>query len=1235
MNSPGLQAFIYQDKNLLPDAAITAVISPSAKTPLVYPVTKQGTGNLRVQGSYEGAEDALIDLKIVDTAFTAPIVSSPIFKGAGTGKIKDIAASGIEAQKITLTCMSTGVSTQNATCEIEGVQFQAKAAGAAGNAITISIDNSELVFTLQTYSTLKDLKEGDTGLIGQEWDYDTKSILGEIIPDTAHRIAFGADRLHIYRQYKKFEDGIYKYYFVQPIKYAVPAGSKVYFVTEGRTVTVSDGVTDEVYEDIITIADLWAAVLALPSVLIEPVNGSIDTSMTPDSPAVRELAVMTDAYALPSYAGDNSSQYAGKLDSVQVGDQTLTQLISAECIDNTFLGQELWELKGSSSGSLGLAKSGELNQLGVAAFTIPQVFPKDWGTVIREDWSFKPTYMTREEGVTPPPICFAMKLGIKSVPQEFKLIYTSKPESCACPAVTFNDAYLGFQEEGGEIGMAYTIPNLRYWLTSVKNSMAERFIFAEPYESESLATSFLATFKKYEAIFAELGDRLNNLTEDDAGDLEDMLADFKKLVNSIFVLFSGAGVGGQWAASSPLTGVGFVTPTTPNGYIYQVVGTSGTTGETEPTWPEVLGDTVTDGTFTWRCYATTPAWDDEIAVTAGRYYQPVTPNGFWYLCLNDGTTGTTEPTWPELANAYVISGTARFLCVNPMVSVAMYVRWDGESWVYSFETVYLSGMTNLTSDCDLIYDTVLYRKIVDACLLYETTYGLKKNTVNLTGDVPYTQGEGDFYWKFEGGLKQYLPAYTDIPYYSIVNECGCGNVYINTKEFGLNISVPCGGTLMEGDTITVTIGGNTERTYQIGDTTYLPTVAAADIEMAGGIDGDDTYTFGVKGTVNTSFPSHLLDRDAPLPYKGTNAPVWQAGHSYSLTNYVKAVTFNGYRYECTTAGTSGGSAPTWPTTIGATVNDNGVVWTCRAVELAFEITDGIVMFAVGDSFEFNIEGGHFKWRKDAGTWSSAIAITIAFQEITEGVEVAFDFGVSPSFVVDDAWEIICLQENQAANMLVPWANSATKASGNIVFTFAAPVTVDSLIIDMHSLTGDVVFEASNESDFTPLVYTETISTAELISLIFEDGITARYFRIKPTGEQTIGYIFLGTMMRLDTDADKATPVMRFKMSTQESPEPFSLLSNKKIGFNLNYSKSWASNDDFGKIMDMIEYLKGNNNMPFYFVPNTDYPADAVRSWIDKDNFDDIDMDFDFNVPKADRTFLFTLPLTGVKKATMV
>lgn len=49
---------------------------------------------------------------------------------------------------------------------------------------------------------------------------------------------------------------------------------------------------------------------------------------------------------------------------------------------------------------------------------------------------------------------------------------------------------------------------------------------------------------------------------------------------------------------------------------------------------------------------------------------------------------------------------------------------------------------------------------------------------------------------------------------------------------------------------------------------------------------------------------------------------------YGLNAYITPVSANGYYYKATVAGTSGASIPTYPTTIGATVTDGTVTWTC-------------------------------------------------------------------------------------------------------------------------------------------------------------------------------------------------------------------------------------------------------------------------------------------------------------------
>lgn len=56
---------------------------------------------------------------------------------------------------------------------------------------------------------------------------------------------------------------------------------------------------------------------------------------------------------------------------------------------------------------------------------------------------------------------------------------------------------------------------------------------------------------------------------------------------------------------------------------------------------------------------------------------------------------------------------------------------------------------------------------------------------------------------------------------------------------------------------------------------------------------------------------------------------WAGSTAKSLTNHVVPSLSNGFRYECTTAGTTGTSEPIWPRKVGETVEDGTVVWTCR------------------------------------------------------------------------------------------------------------------------------------------------------------------------------------------------------------------------------------------------------------------------------------------------------------------
>lgn len=113
---------------------------------------------------------------------------------------------------------------------------------------------------------------------------------------------------------------------------------------------------------------------------------------------------------------------------------------------------------------------------------------------------------------------------------------------------------------------------------------------------------------------------------------------------------------------------------------------------------------------------------------------------------------------------------------------------------------------------------------------------------------------------------------------------------------------------------------------------------------------DNTLYFGSAATTGTrtlqatSNPS--VDQITLTPTYAL--PDWSVTTAYALGYSARPTTPTTYRYEVTTAGTSAGSEPTWPTVIGNTVTDGTVVWTTVAEERAVsEITLGLTQASLG------------------------------------------------------------------------------------------------------------------------------------------------------------------------------------------------------------------------------------------------------------------------------------------------
>ena len=114
--------------------------------------------------------------------------------------------------------------------------------------------------------------------------------------------------------------------------------------------------------------------------------------------------------------------------------------------------------------------------------------------------------------------------------------------------------------------------------------------------------------------------------------------------------------------------------------------------------------------------------------------------------------------------------------------------------------------------------------------------------------------------------------------------------------------------------------------------------------------------------------TYTEDQEVKVSYPDGNLPTAHATTTaYILDDRVIPAVHNGFCYICTTAGTSAGSAPTWPIIPGATVTDGTVVWTCQAMlspVKEYECQTGCTdVYPPGDDGTYWLDsGGTNRWK---------------------------------------------------------------------------------------------------------------------------------------------------------------------------------------------------------------------------------------------------------------------------------
>lgn len=463
------QRFLPNNLNLFRDALLSA----SSVLPVVNKVRRlshRGTGNAQVTltGTYTGAEQADYDLEIVDTDVDVNRISTPTFSGAGSGALTNITASGAQ-QIYTVELSNPGTQTTAASVQLEGATIKAAVEGAGGNSIRIIVDQSALVFTESNYSLLLGMNAGQGGptspLIGEGFNWDSAVLdANGLIPTGAHRVSFGNDRSRIYLAYKEWKSGQWEYHTVPALTHDVPREAKVYFVTGGRTVTVTDGSSTEIYTNIVTAYDLLIGLRAGTQSALTVVEGVVVNDRSPTGQAARELALRTDAHAEVSTG--NSYYTLNGFSDVTVTPGAGTQTVTATCFAVTSaddplarLGSERWNLRSSLLGNLGTIVTGRPYSGSQFGLTIPVQLPPSGAAAKGRFTAEEPRYVPRVGVETEPPICpVALSLGPDAVDETITLTYTApKSGDCNCASMAVPNLHtpcLGALDEEGGL-MAY------------------------------------------------------------------------------------------------------------------------------------------------------------------------------------------------------------------------------------------------------------------------------------------------------------------------------------------------------------------------------------------------------------------------------------------------------------------------------------------------------------------------------------------------------------------------------------------------------------------------------------------------------------------------------------------------------------------------------------------------------------------------------------------------------------
>lgn len=990
------QAFLSNPGSLVPGAALAASSVRASRIFERLEVSRAGNGSIALAGSYTGSQDALIDIEI-DAGGATPRATAPAFSGIGSGALAvDAVAPGATVQSIVLTLADLGSTTAVAQLDIGAVVLRARVAGVAGNQIRLTV-TSALSAGAPEHALLADWAAGAAWQTGAQWDFGALPLTatGEL-PEAAPRLRIGNDPA-IYRQFKEFYDGQWRYGFSPAVERTLPAKARVFPITGAYAVAVSDGASTENYTAT-TLHDFLDALSA--SALLE-VAGVVAADRTPGGASAIDLPLRTSAWVARAEGG---VEYLP-------APSAPTETVTFVCTESR-AGADKWSVSGAVSGNLPQAVTGQVYSAGSVASALIPAKGKTGAVSGETAWKFTPASREGDGDAELPSVCLnPVKLGRNAqAGKSVTFVFDNKPQSkCKCDGKTVgavSNFLLGLEGES----MSNLDPALQSRATALYNWRRE--LVEVHCELATGATVPEAWAVKFRLVSTDTGfvNPWNTLRFSTEGEADTVVT--------------------QLGAAS-------ISPTTGN--IDLPAGIAIFPGLVRYDGADVLPDGI-NATIEDIAKVSVPAVTDPVAAR---------------VSLRDTT-------WLESVVTALVDALA-----DVYTDATALAAWDGFFADAQAQAAFIAAAGDDLSSEELVAE------------LYQRQQAQMDYVRVLAGILPKsdaTSGGGAGVWRDDplathwwvDPTGRYLPAFSNRVYYSCLRDTGSltgrpGTV-VNLQEFAFGLVCPCEHLLKKGDQITITIAsvGMVNTSYQQGETLHVDVVGAQPAWLTGGLAGSDEKTWLASGSVD-----------------GALAPVvLPAGGSVSATR----------------AG------------VGLTLNEGGI---------AFEL---------GDAFDFSVEAGVFRWRKDGGAWSPAIDLPDSGAvPLADGVSARFTPGMAPSFVAGDTARFSVLQpfSPEAVRRYTSARWQWEGAAASLLIDFGAAREVGMVALTGHALppgAACVLSWSLDGADFTPVA----LDAAQRVAVgVLPAVVSARYLRIAlsdaPGG--ALGWVFAGVPFASRWQAD--------------------------------------------------------------------------------------------------------------------